>query len=197
MFDSKLSKIAIIVFIISILLIYLNYKYNLELRKQIMEPVFIYKIRNSKKSEQYSGKRIVNPVIGFACTYSVWLFVSEWDYRKKEYKNIFHFGDAEGKTCNPGVWLTPNINNILVRFDNDVPDNKYIVNKGYGTYLQRKIKWHKYNSETIFVNQHELLNISNTKPKTYKEILIDYDSSDTIVLFMEKNISLLTVNHKK
>ncbi len=194
MVNKKLLGIALIIFIICLLAMFLNYRYNLELARQRNEPIFILKIRNAKKPEQFSGKKIVSPVIGFNSSYSVWLNINDWDYRKKEYKHIFHLGLEDGSNCAPGVWLTPNKNDMVIRFDTDTTNNRYNAELGYPDYLETILteisSGNTTNSNYLFA-QNIASNTNDTiVPKTYKDILVEYDKAEKIIIFVTKDTSL-------
>lgn len=55
------------------------------------------------------------PEFGYDYSYSVWINVSEWNYNNNLPKHIFHKGDPQAKIVNPGVWLYPNTNALMIR----------------------------------------------------------------------------------
>jgi len=57
---------------------------------------------------------------GLECTYSFWMYVHNWNYRRGEWKNVFVKGDADesqGSNRAPGVWLYPESNDLHIRFN--------------------------------------------------------------------------------
>ena len=106
--------IAITVFLLFCL--YLAYQQFAALQqKQSQEPVLIREVRNGKIPEQISGDRIKTPEDAFSYTYNVWLNVQDITYKQSEWKHIFHKGYLDGSDSQPGVWLTPDNNNIEIR----------------------------------------------------------------------------------
>ena len=92
--------------------------------------------------------RSVNENQGLEFTWSVWIYVDDFTYKQNEYKHIFHKGNDNINVSNPpiglnfpnngpGLYITPNTNNLLVimnSFDNineeivikDLPLNKWV-----------------------------------------------------------------------
>ena len=92
--------------------------------------------------------RSVNANQGLEFTWSVWIYVDDFTYKQNEYKHIFHKGNDNINVSNPpiglnfpnngpGLYITPNTNNLLVimnSFDNineeilikDLPLNKWV-----------------------------------------------------------------------
>ena len=65
----------------------------------------------------FSNDKIKPPRIGNGYSYSVWLNIDDWNYKYGQPKHIFHKGDRNAVSVNPGVWLYPNTNNIMIRVD--------------------------------------------------------------------------------
>ena len=61
-------------------------------------------------------------------SYSIWFRVKDWNYNYGIPKNLFLRGKplGQGFTCNPGVWLHPVTNNLIIRVDTliNVPEYK-------------------------------------------------------------------------
>jgi hypothetical protein len=92
--------------------------------------------------------RSVNDVTGIEFTWSVWMYIDNFQYKMNDYKHVFHKGNdnisLSGANIGlnypnnaPGLYITPNTNNLLVlmnTFDNikeeviikDIPLNKWI-----------------------------------------------------------------------
>jgi len=67
--------------------------------------------------QSFSNNDLPAPVNGQNYTYSIWINIDDWTYNSGKPKHIFHKGDREGISVNPGVWLYPNSNNIMIRVD--------------------------------------------------------------------------------
>lgn len=56
-------------------------------------------------------RRSLNERAGIEFSYSMWLFVSDWEYKKGEWKHVMHKGNAERYPNRaPGLWLHPDSN---------------------------------------------------------------------------------------
>ena len=54
-------------------------------------------------------------IYGYDYTYSLWLNVDDWNYGNGQPKHIFHKGDSFANVVNPGVWLYPDTNSLMIR----------------------------------------------------------------------------------
>ena len=67
-------------------------------------------------------QRSLNERSGLEFTYSLWLFIEDWEYKKGAWKHVFHKGNADSwPNRAPGVWLAPNDNDMRIymnTFDN-------------------------------------------------------------------------------
>ena len=177
-----------------ILVMWLNYLYDTQLRSEINSPYFIRKIRNAKRSEQYSGKRLVRPTISQDITYGLWLNVNDWEYKKDEFKHVFHQGDFAGHRCLPGVWITPNVNNMIITFETDEIHNYYDYKLGYPSYLEKIVKEFMDNNFTsngnieIYKNRvnYDEANSEFTTTKNYQEIMNTYNNAAEVVVVLDK-----------
>jgi hypothetical protein len=95
-------------------------------QKNIDEPLLIGPAVNAHtiNSQVPDGFDIKASDDGLEFSYSVWIFVHDWDYKLGEYKNIFLKGSktalpgantASAKA--PGLWLYPNTNSLHARID--------------------------------------------------------------------------------
>jgi len=117
--------------VISFFILYLIWKqYEKIIRKQEKEPIFIRKPKNAKKPSKYTNKYIPLPSDGNDYSVSVWLYIDKWgSWRYGEWKHILHKGDKSYKKVQPGVWLHPTKNKIVVRFDRDNKPHQYGYNE--------------------------------------------------------------------
>jgi hypothetical protein len=88
--------------------------------------------------------RSMNQTNGIEFTWSVWIYVSSFNYQQEQYKHIFHKGDSNLASNGlnfpnnaPGLYLAPNTNKLVVimnTFDvineeitiSDIPTNKWL-----------------------------------------------------------------------
>jgi hypothetical protein len=84
--------------------------------KSKFEPV-ILKCPVNAYDSGLSAKTIVlpNSTQGLAFTYSFWIYISDWNYRFGEFKNILFKGKPGGDEFSPGIWLYPNTNALHAR----------------------------------------------------------------------------------
>uniref|UniRef100_A0A6C0EJB2 Kringle domain-containing protein n=1 Tax=viral metagenome TaxID=1070528 RepID=A0A6C0EJB2_9ZZZZ len=117
-------------FLIVIFIIYSVYKYFKN--KSIEQPYLIKYPRRGeliidvdkdgkesyKNSYQYfKNKVITQSQVGYDYSYSIWLKIDDWDYKFNKPKHIFHKGPRDARYVNPGVWLYPKDNNLMIRVD--------------------------------------------------------------------------------
>lgn len=101
---------AIIVIWIGVVM-YQNYL----IRKQ-NSPTFITKPLHATKGKIIESKKVPVMVDGTEYTYSFWIFVNDWNYRNEKPKHVLHRGDSKCKIANPSVWIYPNTNKLMIRF---------------------------------------------------------------------------------
>ena len=91
--------------------------YKFLLKKQANAPVLLRKVTNGKQPVVYNSKVITVPENGLGYTYTFWININDWSYRKNEVKHIFHRGSSDMKIAQPAVYLTPKINDMIVKFE--------------------------------------------------------------------------------
>ena len=100
---------------------------------QKSEPVLVRKVENGRTNKRIpgSGENAVLPNVGHGMGYSIsmWLWLDDFDYKYGEYKHILHKGDADANSVQPGIWLHPKTNKIMIRYDNDKRKIEYDFNK--------------------------------------------------------------------
>ena len=57
---------------------------------------------------------VPNPSSGYNLSYSMWIYVRDWDYRFGKWKNIMWKGNTSVPRHSPSVWLYPLTNSIKV-----------------------------------------------------------------------------------
>jgi hypothetical protein len=75
------------------------------------------KIMKKNSYQEFQNKDLPLPKYGNGYTYSLWLNVNDWEYNYGKPKHIFSKGDRECISVNPGVWLYPKDNNLMIRID--------------------------------------------------------------------------------
>jgi len=66
---------------------------------------------------------------GDSYTYSFWIKINDMNFKYGQPKHVFHRGDKDAKSVNPGVWIYPNTNNLMIRIDTYGKQNNTNVTK--------------------------------------------------------------------
>jgi len=112
-----MNRRNIIIGIVIVILIYLLYLWFFGDSGR----VYLSGMRNAEHTHVISGRHL--PAGGNAdYTYSIWLYISNWNYRVGEAKGVFVRNDRTG---NPAPWvaLDKNLNNIIVTLATYPSDN--------------------------------------------------------------------------
>ena len=186
MLDSKtLTMIGILVGVFAVGL-YLYKKFKDEQKRQKLEPMFIREVTNGKKPQQFSGQIIPVSKSGSSYSWSTWINVTDYDYKRKEWKHIMHKGDRLGTNCQPGIWITPDMNNLVIR----------VATSAGGPLFTKKIGAPQYFMEMLTSrgppNDPRVEMISNVSSpgekvlsKTYKEIVKEHSDAKEIIAFVQ------------
>lgn len=60
-------------------------------------------------------RRSLNEEDGLEFSYMLWMFIDDWEYKKGQWKHVFHKGNESADPNRaPGVWLHPNENKMRV-----------------------------------------------------------------------------------
>jgi hypothetical protein len=119
-----------------ILLVLIIYKANkmYQLRK-LNEPIFFARpnmnnfFRDTTKPYMILPAKIPMSTYGMEYSYSFWLNIDNWNYRYGKVKHVLHKGPQNVKVCNPGVFLHPIKNQLIIRVDTPESANIYKVAK--------------------------------------------------------------------
>ena len=134
----------IFLFVIIVGVIYGVYKIYTKIRNDQVNKPYFYAAGNStdlgpyKANDPASSVKIPNSMLPSTLgeySISMWLWIndlgngesrSQADY----YRHILHKGDANCSTPQPGMWLHPTKNEILVLYDNDTSHYEYDYKEG-------------------------------------------------------------------
>lgn len=111
----ELSLMNILGFLVLILILYVLYNYFFSSSKQTLAAM-----KDAKTSYTVPAGSL-SPGQSNDYTYSIWLYIDEWNYRFGEEKVVFQRQDAQGDPA-PKVSLAPSINN-LETIISTYPDN--------------------------------------------------------------------------
>lgn len=87
----------------------------------------IYK--DTEKPFVIPSKRLPFSDFGKEYTYTCWIRVDNWNHLFGKAKHIFHRGRADMSIMNPGVFLHPTKNQLIVRVDSKETANTYYVRR--------------------------------------------------------------------
>lgn len=134
-FYKKNSSNPILIALIALLIFSIFYflgrflwnKYHDLIVKQEKEPLLIKEMRDATESSKILAKAIPISNFGQGYSISVWLYINE--YKLGKWKHVLHKGDDKFIKLQPGIWLHPETNKLLVRFDTVDKRFKYNNNK--------------------------------------------------------------------
>lgn len=133
--DSMAVKIVGTIVITAIVIIFAIRILNYINSKRTLEPTWfgmanffgIYK--DTVKAFEIPSKRIPFSEYGKEYTYTLWIKVENWNYLFGKPKHIFHRGRSDMAVMNPGVFLHPTKNQLIVRVDSKETANTYYVKR--------------------------------------------------------------------
>jgi hypothetical protein len=124
-------KIGGIVLLVIVGLVVLYKLYMKWVEDQNAEPIFfdnrsIYgNFRDTTKPYTISANKILKSGYGLEYSYSVWIKVDDFNYRFGKAKHILHKGPQDITVCNPGIFLAPNTNQLMIRVDTKETNSVY------------------------------------------------------------------------
>lgn len=120
---------AVVLSIVGIVVLYKLYMKWSE--RQKMEPVFfnsrsVYgNFRDTTKPYMINSNKILKSDYGLEYTYSLWIKIDDFNYRFGKAKHILHKGPQDITVCNPGIFLAPNTNQLMIRVDTQETNSIY------------------------------------------------------------------------
>ena len=121
---SKIGKVVIMIVVLVILFYLSKYLLSKYASSGIDSPYLLTGSKNAKyalvvsqdpASINYTPIKQSEDKDGIQFTYGFWILIEGFDYKKGEWKHIFHKGNASSYPNRaPGVWLHPNRNDIRV-----------------------------------------------------------------------------------
>ena len=126
-FKSKLFR-TIIICTVSMLAIIITWKlYQKLLKWQKGRPIFIRKPHDGTKKLVIPNKDLPKSDDGYSYSLMFWINIDDYSYRRNEWKHVVHIGsDNSGDDCQPGVWLTPDKNDMLIRYELKTPKGNLV-----------------------------------------------------------------------
>lgn len=154
---SILSTIFVIIVIVA-----LWNGYQKLLKWQASRPIFIRKPREGKDNEfVVKSEDIPESEDGYSYTLMFWMHLDDFDHRIDEWRHVLHKGtDEEGEDCQPGIWITPKKNDMIIRYD---------VSAGKGKYIPQKSKMYR-SLDSSYHAKHYYKRVSNKTIGELKEL---------------------------
>jgi len=122
--------------ILAILVLMLLLKiYRKWVDKIASEPVFYSKMnvhgffKDTTKEATISEYKIRPSPYGMEYSYSFWIKIDDFNYLFGKPKHIFHKGPLDISVCNPGVFIAPTKNQLMIRVDTLETSSVYRVGK--------------------------------------------------------------------
>lgn len=157
----EVLKIAAIPIAILVIVLTLYKMYSTIIKWQTSEPNYMRKPVNAKKPLQISADAVKLPAAGNEYSMMFWIYINDWSYRKGQWKHVLHKGDPYANRPQPGVWLAPNKNDLVIRYNTLENSGNYISHK-------RKMFRSFLNSRTV-KSAYTVLGTDGVMP-TYKQI---------------------------
>lgn len=116
--ENPVAYYGLIIIVIVAIIALLVRQYKKIVAQEKAEPIFIRNIKNAyMKPIQVPDSEIQTPLNGSSFTFSTWLYVNDFNKKKKDLKHVFHKGDLNMNTMAPGVFIAPDINSIAILVD--------------------------------------------------------------------------------
>jgi hypothetical protein len=116
--ENPVAYYGLIIIVIVAIIVLLVRQYKKIVAQEKAEPIFIRNIKNAyMKPIQVPDTEIQTPLNGSSFTFSTWLYVNDFNKKKKDLKHVFHKGDLNMNTMAPGVFIAPDINSIAILVD--------------------------------------------------------------------------------
>jgi len=125
------------VLLIIVAVVGIYYGYRDWQRSKRVEPVFFNEMdgktgvfRDTKRASSIPNSSLPASDRGVEYSYSFWVRMDDSSYLNGKYKHIFHKGPSDISVCNPGVFIAPNGNQLMVRVDTMGLNTVYDQKKG-------------------------------------------------------------------
>lgn len=113
--SSPIAKVIIwvvVVFIVILLIWWIVYAIKKAKQQSTENPVIIGSPIDAWETRD--PIKIPNPSSGYNLSYSMWIYIRDWDYRFGKWKNIMWKGNTTVPRHSPSIWLYPLTNSIKV-----------------------------------------------------------------------------------
>ena len=117
----------IIMILIPLVILYYFYKKLTEV--EFKYRILLREVINAKSSKIIKRDLIPYPKMGMEYSLMFWMRLTDYDYKKGKFKNVLHIGDT-GSKCQPGIWIDPEKNDLILRFKTEEKIRNYKKIKG-------------------------------------------------------------------
>lgn len=116
--------VLVIILILIFLILWIKHLYDRAQYKSKESPFIVTEPINAfrKDGKPVARKMVPYPVDGLAFTYSLWIYIADWNYNFGKWKNIFLKGDDFQRA--PGLWLYPKTNSLHARINTHADYNE-------------------------------------------------------------------------
>lgn len=121
---------------LAVIFVYILYKAYTRYQEKLKEEPVWYNMRtlhgyfvNTKNQEIIPGTKLLQSKYGMEYSYSFWINIDNWNYNFGSVKHIMHKGGDEIDSCNPGIFLHPTKNQLIVRVDTTETASSYKLYK--------------------------------------------------------------------
>lgn len=165
--------------IILLCIILLVTLYNHIRNKLNKDPIFIRNPHDASIPLTIPSDIIPKSKDGISYTILFWMKINDWNTKYGKWKHVLHKGDKEGNYPQPGIWLEPEKNNLLIRYHTNGTIGNYGIHMNK---ILQSIKPEKYtkilsagckpdtNSVSYNVKLKDLIN--HDKKNEYKGVTI-------------------------
>lgn len=119
--SNRYTGILFFIFLIVIVLLSVRYIINDLNNNSSNEPWLIHNTKMAKKLKVIPGKMIpqsIDQQYGIEFSYSFWMYISDWTYKKGAWKHVMHKGSKIGLPLqSPGFWLYPYENKLAINMN--------------------------------------------------------------------------------
>jgi hypothetical protein len=119
----------IILILLIILIIFIKNLYDQAQYRNRQSPFIVTTPINAfrKNSDRpVRSVRVPDPIDGLNFTYSMWIYIADWNFNFGSWKNILLKGDSTGdiQSRAPGIWLYPKTNSLHARINTHADYNE-------------------------------------------------------------------------
>jgi hypothetical protein len=114
----KYITITVIVIII-VFIVYSYYQGIVKTQKNEPRLIPSKEVQSGKDYFHVLKDDLPSTTHGSGYTVSMWLWINDFEYNYGKYKHVFHKGDFKMNSVQPGIWIHPKTNKLLIRFDNE------------------------------------------------------------------------------